>query len=182
MHAIASIDIAVGKPLGHALVGEQHGFLDQRRGTRALARHNLHGYAVLVQQSANLGRVKIDRTAGATNTAAKFGKFVGGDKKITEIDVIATSSFLVRKTALKCLLARSLCSRNILGRTLQHPILHRAGTYQQRLGAVIVHTHTRANHAGIRIVMANATPRIEFNIDGKRKTVLVRAKRAQVVR
>ena len=60
MHAIASLNVAVSQPLCNALVGEQHGFLDKRRGTRTLTRHNLHGYSVLIQQSANLGRVKID--------------------------------------------------------------------------------------------------------------------------
>ena len=28
VHAIASLNVAVGQPLGHALVGEQHGLLD----------------------------------------------------------------------------------------------------------------------------------------------------------
>ena len=180
MHAIAGLDITVCQPLCNALVGEQHSFLDKRRGTRTLTRHNLHGHSVLIQQSTNLGRVKIDRAAGATDTTAEFGEFVSGDKEIAEVDVVAAGGLLARKTALKRFLARGLGSRNILGCTLQHRILNRAGTHQQRLGAVIVHTHTRANHAWIRIVMPHATLRIELDIDGKRKTVLVRAKRAQV--
>ena len=49
VHAIASLNVAVGQPLGHALVGQQHGFLDKRRGTRTLARHDLHGHSVLIQ-------------------------------------------------------------------------------------------------------------------------------------
>ena len=182
MHAVAGLDIAVGQPLGHALVSEQHSLLDQRRGTRALARHNLHGHTVLVQQGANLGRIEVDRTARATNVAAKLGEFVGGDEKITQIDVIAAGGFLTRKSTIERLLTRSLYSRNILGGTLQHPILYRAGTHQQRLGAIVVHAHARANHAGIGIVVANVALRIEFNIDGKRQTVLVGTKRAQVVR
>ena len=77
VHAIAGLDIAVGQPLRHALVGQQHGFLNQRRGARALTGHNLHGHAVLVQQCTDLGRVKVDRTACATNTTAKLGELVG---------------------------------------------------------------------------------------------------------
>ena len=49
MHAIAGLDITVRQPLCNALVGEQHGFLDKRRGTRTLTRHNPHGYSVLIQ-------------------------------------------------------------------------------------------------------------------------------------
>ena len=79
MHAIACLNIAVCQPLGNALVGKQHSFLDERRGTRALAGHDLHGNAVLVQQSANLRRVKVDRAARTANATASLGKLVGSD-------------------------------------------------------------------------------------------------------
>ena len=49
MHAIAGLDITVCQPLCNALVGEQHGLLDQRRGARTLAGHDLHGHTVLIQ-------------------------------------------------------------------------------------------------------------------------------------
>ena len=82
MHAIACLDIAVGQPLGNALIRQQHSFLNERRGARALARHNLHGHALLVQKRANLRRVKVDRAARTTNVTAKFGELVCSDQEI----------------------------------------------------------------------------------------------------
>ena len=182
MHAIAGLDIAVGQPLRHALVGQQHGFLNQRRGARALTGHDLHGHTVLVQQRTDLGRIKVDRTARAANTTAKLGELVGSYEEIPQVDAIAASGFLARKPALERFLARGFNRGNILGGTLQHRILRRTGTYQQRLGAVVVHAHARADHAGIGIIMAHATLRVELNVDGKRQAVLVGTQRAQIVR
>ena len=182
VHAIACLDIAVGQPLGNALVSQQHCLLNKRGCAGTLARHNLYGHAVLVQQRANLGRIEVDRAACATYATPKLREFVCGDQEIGQVNVTAASSVLARKPALKRFLARGFGRSDILRSALQHRILNCAGAHQQRLGAIVVHAHARANHTGIGIVMAHTALRIELDVDGKRQAILIGSQGAQVIR
>ena len=85
------------------------------------------------------------------------------------------SSVLARKPALKRFLARGFGRSDILRSALQHGILNCAGAHQQRLGAVIVHTHTRTNHTGIGVVMTHTALRVELDVDGKRQAIFIGA-------
>ena len=77
VNAICASEAAVGEEFGHALVGEQHGLLDQARRRGALARDDIDGHAGIIQEHMDLRRIEIDGAALAADLAAGAGERIG---------------------------------------------------------------------------------------------------------
>ena len=137
---------------------------------------------VLIQKRSYLGRVEIDRPAGPADPAALLGELMGGREKISKIHAERTGALLTGLATFKRLGTRGLDGSHVLGCAVDGAKRDHARTGEQRLCAVVVHAHARADHARIRIVGAHTPLRIELDIDREGQAVLIGTQRAQVVR
>ena len=154
VHAEGGGHLGVGQDLGHALVGKEHGLLNQARRAAALAHGDAGGVAVGVQGHLGLARLEVDGAALGAHALAQLADLVQD--------------------------AQHLCQLVLLG-WVRGQVGGGGAAAQKGVHLVVAQARVGADGRGHGVAAGHAAAGVKAHADGHGQAVLLRAQRADVV-